>query len=51
MNEKEIGEIRRRITPDKTSIQRIRGCYVTEQGEILSTFNSSLAMLNEIETE
>ena len=51
MNEKEIGEIRRRITPDKTSIQRIRGCYVTEQREILSTFNSSLAMLNEIETE
>lgn len=51
MNEKEIGELRRRITPDKTSIQRIRGCYVTEQREILSTFNSSLAMLNEIETE
>lgn len=51
MNEKEIGEIRRRITPDKTSIQRIRGCYVTEQREIISTFNSSLAMLNEIETE
>ena len=51
MNEKEIGELRRRITPDKTSIQRIRGCYVTEQREILSTFNSTLAMLNEIETE
>ncbi len=51
MNEKEIGELRRRISPDKTSIQRIRGCYVTEQREILSTFNSSLAMLNEIETE
>ncbi len=51
MNEKEIGELRRRITPDKTSIQRIRGCYVTEQREVLSTFNSTLAMLNEIETE
>ncbi len=51
MNEKEIGELRRRITPDKTSIQRIRGCYVTEQRDILSQFNSTLAMLNEVETE
>ncbi len=51
MNEKEIGEIRRRITPDKTTIGRLRGCYVTEQGEILSQFNNTLALLNEVESE
>ena len=51
MNEKEIGEIRRRITPDKTTIGRLRGAYVTEQGEILSQFNNTLALLNEVETE
>lgn len=51
MNEKEIGELRRRITPDKTGIQRIRGCYVAESGEILSTFNGSLGMLSEREGE
>ena len=51
MNEKEIGEIRRRITPDKNTIGRLRGCYVTEQREILSEFNNTLALLNEVETE
>lgn len=51
MNEKEVGEIRRRITPDKTTISRIRGCYVTEQKEILSEFNQTLATLSELETE
>jgi len=51
MNEKEIGELRRRITPDKTSINRIRGALVSETGEILSTFNSTLGLLSERESE
>lgn len=51
MNEKEIGELRRRITPDKTSISRIRGCLVSETGEILSTFNNTLGLLSESEGE
>lgn len=51
MTEKEIGEIRRRITPDKTSISRIRGCYVTEQKEVLSEFNQTFGLMSEIEIE
>jgi hypothetical protein len=51
MNEKEIGEIRRRITPEKNTISRIRGCYVTEQKEILSEFNQTFGLMSEIESE
>lgn len=51
MNEKETGELRRRITPDKTSINRLRGCLVSETGEILSTFNNTLGLLSESEGE
>ena len=28
MNEKEIAELRRRFRADKSSISRVRGCYV-----------------------
>lgn len=51
MNEKEIGEIRRRFRPDKNNISRIRGCYVNEKKEIISEFNQSLALMSEAETE
>ena len=27
MNEKEVGELRRRLRPEKNSITHIRGCY------------------------
>ena len=33
MNEKEVGELRRRLRPEKNSITHIRGCYVNEMGE------------------
>ena len=51
MNEKEIGELRRRFTPEKSTVSRIRGCYVTEQKEILSEFDQSLGLMSEIECE
>ena len=51
MNEREIGELRRTITPEKTGIQRIRGCLVAENREILSTFNGTLGMCSEREDE
>lgn len=41
MNEKEISEIRRRFRHDKSNIQKIRGCYVNEKGEIISEFDQS----------
>jgi len=42
MTEKEISEIRRRISMDKCSITDIRGCYVNENKEIISDFNQFL---------
>ena len=38
MNRQEISEIRRRLNPDKNSIDCILGCYVDEKGEIISSF-------------
>lgn len=51
MNEKEIAEIRKRFSPDKNNITRIRGCYVNEKREIISEFNQSLGMMPEAESE
>ena len=38
MNSKEINELKRRFTPDNTSLTCIRGCYVSEKKEIISLF-------------
>ncbi|HIR65178.1 MAG TPA: DUF4317 domain-containing protein [Candidatus Faecousia faecigallinarum] len=51
MNEKEIGELRRRLKPEKTSITHIFGCYVNEKQEIASTFDQPLGVLSEEEGE
>ena len=51
MNEKEIGELRRRIRPEKSSITHVRGCYVNENREIISQFDQSLGMMTQEETE
>lgn len=51
MNEKEIGELRRRIRPERNSITHVRGCYVNESREIISQFDQSLAMMNPEESE
>lgn len=51
MNEKEIAEIRRRFRPDRGNIDRIRGCYVNDQKEIISEFSQSLGLMPEQESE
>ena len=51
MNEKEVGEIRRRFRPDKSNISRVRGCYVNENREIISEFDQSLGLMSQEETE
>lgn len=51
MNEKEIGELRRRLRPDRHNIRHICGCYVSEKGEIISTFDQSLGLMPEDEME
>lgn len=51
MNKKDIAQLRRRFTPDKHGISVIRGCYVSDRGEIVSTFSKSPVSLPESEAE
>ena len=51
MNEKEVAELRRRFRPDKSSISRVRGCYVNDRGEIIREFDQSLGLLSQEESE
>ena len=51
MNEKEVGELRRRLRPEKNSITHIRGCYVNEMGESVAQFDQSLALMTQEEIE
>ena len=51
MNEKEVGELRRRFRPEQNGITHIRGCYVNENREIVSQFNQPLGLMNQEESE
>ena len=51
MNRKEIAEIRRRFNPDKNAVSCIRGCYVSEKGEVVAAFNRSLMSFPQEEQE
>ena len=51
MNKKDLASIRRRFTPEKNDISIIRGCFVNEKGEIVSTFSKSPISLPESEAE
>ena len=51
MNEKEIGEIRRRVRRDRSNMTAIYGCYVNAEKEIISEFTESTAIMPENEAE
>ena len=51
MNEKEIGEIRRRVRRDRSNITDIYCCYVNGQKEIVSEFRQSTGIMPENEAE
>ena len=51
MNEKEIGEIRRRVRRDRSNMTAIYGCYVNGQKEIVSEFYKSTGIMPENEAE
>ena len=51
MNEKEVGEIRRRQRRDRSNMTAIYGCYVNAQKEIISEFSQSLGIMPENESE
>lgn len=51
MNQREIGEIRRRARRDRSNMTAIYGCYVNGQKEIISSFKQSVGMMPENEAE
>jgi hypothetical protein len=51
MNQKEIGELRRRFRPDRCAISRIYGCFVNCNKEIVSDLDESLGRMPEEEVE
>ena len=51
MNRKEIAEIRRRLNPDKNAIDCVRGYYVNEKREIVSSFARSMMEFPQDEAE
>jgi len=51
MNEREIGEIRRRVRRDRSNMTAIYGCYVNGQKEIVSEFKQSTGIMPENEAE
>ena len=51
MNKKDIGEIKRRFNLEHNNITCIRGCYVNNQGEVISSFTRSLVGMAQEEAE
>lgn len=51
MNDREIGEIRRRTRRDRSNMAAVYGCYVNSQKEIISEFKKSTVMMSENEAE
>lgn len=51
MTNKDIAEIKKRFNLEKNNITVIRGCYVSSQGEVISTFSRSLRGMGQEEAE
>ena len=51
MNQKEIGELRRRFRADRSAISRIYGCYVNANKEVVAYLDESLGQLPPEESE
>ena len=51
MNDREVSELRRRFRADKSNITKVRGCYVSDKGEILTQFSTSVALMLDDEKE
>lgn len=51
MNEKETGELRRRLRTDKCAVSFIYGCFVNEKKEIVTAFRNSTATTDKDDTD
>lgn len=51
MNQKELGELRRRFRPDKNNISHIYGCFVSNSKDVIAYLDEPLTVLTEEEVE
>ncbi len=51
MNQKELGEIRRRFTPQRAAISQIYGCYVNTAKNVVARFSAPVSLMDEDERE
>ena len=51
MNQKELGELRRRLRPGKNNLSHVYGCYVSPLKEIIAEVDQPLSLLNEDDVE
>lgn len=51
MIDKEISEIRRHLRRDRSNMTHLFGCYVNENGEVISEFRQSVALMPENESD
>ena len=51
MNEKEIGELRRRQRRDRSNVTAIYGCHVNDNKEIITQFRQSTGIMPENESD
>lgn len=51
MNKKEVQELRRRFRKEKSTIRKMCGCYVNGDGERITSFRETFAMLSEEEQD
>ena len=51
MIQREINELRRRLTGDRNCINRLYGCFVNKQKEIISRIDTSMALMPQNEKE
>ena len=51
MNQRDLAELKRRLNPDKRNPTVIRGCYVTNEGQVISSFAQQVFHLPAEENE
>ncbi len=51
MNEKELQEVKRTLSPEKNAITSVKGCYINAEGRIITRFERSFGLIEEAETE
>ena len=51
MIQKEISELRRHMTPERTNMTHIYGCYVNGEKQIISSNEQSLAVMEKNDVE